>query len=182
MLHGSLAPPQGWDTNTVRWGENLRKENSKGLRWVENSEDRMPRLEGFEGFILGSKRRWVTPLNFFVLELIYTVTQLWFWTSTALCLCGPSSINTLEILLPYVLHTQDMNQRNPAVSVPLKRLQTVFLYPLARYMDFTKLFSNHIYREIFPWRIKYMSLRHSQGSVPCNSSCYRLVYFWGRIR
>ena len=181
MLHGSLAPPQGWDTNTVRWGENLRKENSKGLRWVENPEDRMPRFEGFEGFILGSKRRWATPLHFFVLELIYTVTQLWFWTSIALFLCGPSSMNILESLLAYVLCIQDMNQRNPALSVPLK-LQTVFLYPLARYIEFTKLFSNHIYGEIFPWRIKYMSLRHSQGSVLCNSSCYRLVYFWGRLR
>ena len=113
MLHVSLGPPQGWDTNTVRWGENFRKENSKGWRWGEN--------------------------------------------------------------------TKDMNQRNPAVSLPSQLLQTVFLYPLARYTEFTKLFSNHIYWEIFPRRIKYMSLRQSQGSVPCNSSCYKLVYFWGRL-
>ena len=81
MLPVSLGPPQGWDTNTVRWGENFRKENSKGWRWGEN--------------------------------------------------------------------TKDMNQRNPAVSLPSQLLQTVFLYPLARYTEFTKLFSNHIYGEIF---------------------------------
>ena len=67
------------------------------------------------------------------------------------------------------------------LSVPLQLLQTVFLYPLARYTEFTQLFSNHIYGEIFPQRIKYMRLRRSQGSVLCNSSCYRLVYFWGRL-
>ena len=39
MLHVSLGPPQGWDTNTVRWGENFRKENSKGWRWGENTKD-----------------------------------------------------------------------------------------------------------------------------------------------
>ena len=181
MLRGSLAPPQGWDTNTVRWGENLRKENSKTVRWVENSEDRMPRFKGFEGFILGSKRRWVTPLNILFWNWC-TLLPNYDFEHLLLFLCGLSSIKILESLLPYVLPAQEMNQRNPALSVPLNLLQTVFLYPLARHTEFTQLFSNHIYGEIFPQRIKYMSLRHSQGSVPCNSSCYRLVSFWGRLR
>ena len=114
MLPVSLGPPQGWDTNTVRWGENFRQDNSKGWRWGEN--------------------------------------------------------------------TKDMNQRNPAVSLPLPLLQTVFLYPSASYTEFTQLFSDHIYGEVFPQRIKYMSLRHSQGSVPCNSSCCRLVSFWRKAK
>ena len=111
---------------------------------------------------------------------MYTVTQLWFWTSVALFLCGLSSINILESLLPYVCVHKTWT-KEILLSVPLQLLQTVFLYPLARHTEFTQLFSNHIYGEIFPQRIKYMSLRHSQGSVPCNSSCYRLVYFWGRL-
>ena len=115
MLRGSLAPPQGWDTNTVRWGENLRKENSKGWRWVENSGDRMPRFEGFEGFKLGSKRRWVTPLNILFWNWC-TLLPNYDFEHLLLFLCGLSSIKILESLLPYVLCTQDMNQRNPAVS------------------------------------------------------------------
>ena len=138
MLHGSLAPPQGWDTNTVKWGENLRKENCKGLRWVKISEDRMPRFEGFEGFILGSKRRWVTPFHFFVLELIYTVTQLWFWTSIALFLCGPSSMNILESSRLCPAYTRHEPKKSCCVSA-FKTASDCFFYPLARYKEFTKI-------------------------------------------
>ena len=125
ILRGSLAPPQGWDTNTVRWGENLRKENSKGWRWVENSGDRMPRFEGFEGFILGSKRRWVTPLIFLFWNWC-TLLPNYDFEHLLLFLCGLSSIKILESLLPYVLCTQDMNQRNPAVSVPYSFFRLCF--------------------------------------------------------
>ena len=46
------GPSSGLRHKYSDMGWNLRKENSKGLRWVENSEDRMARLKGFEGFIL----------------------------------------------------------------------------------------------------------------------------------
>ena len=164
-----------WHGVKLKKGEQQRVKVSRKF-WGQNGK-----VQGIWGLHFNVRKEGGSLLSIFVLELIYTVTQLWFWTSIALFLCGPSSMNILESLLAYVLCIQDMNQRNPALSVPLK-LQTVFLYPLARYIEFTKLFSNHIYGEIFPWRIKYMSLRHSQGSVLCNSSCYRLVYFWGRLR
>ena len=122
-----------WHGVKLKKGEQQRVKVSRKF-WGQNGK-----VQGIWGLRFNVRKEGGSLLSIFVLELIYTVTQLWFWTSIALILCGPSSINILESLLAYVLHTQDMNQRNPAVSVPLKLLQTVFFYPLARYKEFTKI-------------------------------------------